>query len=225
VRFGAWTLDQPQAGSLTRARVEIENTGSVAWRNEIYLAYHWLDDRGNPIVWNGLRTKLPIVRPGEKITVEPNVRSPIPPGRYRFAFDLVAEYRAWFSELGCPMAEADVVVEPRQGIGTSELPPNVTASADRDERVRAAHAEGFAVVAGAVRWSGRLRRHPRELEPYLPGGGRQPGFSHPLICPSVLPGVTLERLPDIAGLPAFAAPPDEPWVYDGRIVLEVAPPR
>ena len=123
------------------------------------------------------------------------------------------------------MAEADVVVEPRQGTGTSVLPPNVRESADRNERVQAAHAKGFAVVAGAIGWSGRLRRHPRELEPYLPGGGRQPGFSHPLICPSVLPGVTLERLPDIAGLPAFAAPPDEPWVYDGRIVLEVTPPR
>ena len=32
-------------------------------------------------------------------------------------------------------------------------------------------------------------------------------------------GVTLERLPDVAGLPAFAAPVAEPWVYDGRIVL------
>jgi hypothetical protein len=32
-------------------------------------------------------------------------------------------------------------------------------------------------------------------------------------------GVELERLADVAGLPAFAAPLDEPWLYDGRIVL------
>jgi hypothetical protein len=37
----------------------------------------------------------------------------------------------------------------------------------------------------------------------------------------VLPGVALERLEDVEGLPAYAAPRDEPWVYDGRIVLRV----
>ena len=35
----------------------------------------------------------------------------------------------------------------------------------------------------------------------------------------MIDGVALERLPDVAGLPAFAAPLDEPWLYDGRIVL------
>jgi hypothetical protein len=49
-----------------------------------------------------------------------------------------------------------------------------------------------------------------------------PGFSAPLVCPSVAPGVELDRLEDVAGLPAFAAPRDEPWVYDGRIVLRVS---
>jgi len=33
--------------------------------------------------------------------------------------------------------------------------------------------------------------------------------------------VSLERLADVAGLPAYAAPRDEPWLYDGRIVLQV----
>ena len=53
--------------------------------------------------------------------------------------------------------------------------------------------------------------------------GRIPGFSAPLLCPSVLPGIELEPLGEVAGLPAFAAPQDEPWVYDGRIVLRVRP--
>jgi hypothetical protein len=35
----------------------------------------------------------------------------------------------------------------------------------------------------------------------------------------VLPGVELEPLGELASLPAFAAPRDEPWIYDGRIVL------
>ena len=85
--------------------------------------------------------------------------------------------------------------------------------------MRAAHAEGFAVVAGAIAWEGR--RRPHALAAYEPGPGRIPGFGAPLLCPSVLPGIELDRLDDVAGLPAFAAPRSEPWVYDGRIVLRV----
>ena len=47
-----------------------------------------------------------------------------------------------------------------------------------------------------------------------------PAFGAPLLCPSVLPGVVeLEPLGEVAGLPAFAAPREEPWIYDGRAVL------
>ena len=58
---------------------------------------------------------------------------------------------------------------------------------DAAERVAAAHAEGYAVVAGAIEWHGGLgRRRPRALAPYEPGPGRIPNFAHPLLCPSVL---------------------------------------
>jgi len=90
--------------------------------------------------------------------------------------------------------------------------------------VDAAHAEGYAVVAGAIEWDGGLLHpRPRALDPYKPGPGRIPGFPHALVCPSVLEGVELTRVADVAGLPAFAAPADEPWIYDGRIVLSVRP--
>jgi len=220
VRWGDWTLEGPQAGAVATARVELENAGSVAWRDGIYLAYHWLDDRGNPIVWDGERTPLPMVAPGERVTVEARVRAPIPPGRYRFALDLVAELRAWFSELGSETAEAQVEVLPRQGPHHAELPPWVEPAPDWAERVAAAHAKGYGVVAGTIEWEGGLgRRRPKALAPYAPGRGRVPGFSHPLLCPSVLDGIVLDRLPDVAGLPAFAAPAREPWLYDGLIVL------
>src|SRR5438034_1133837 len=58
VSWGDWSLDEPQAGALTRARAELENVGTVRWRDGIFLAYHWLDLRGNAIVWDGLRTPL-----------------------------------------------------------------------------------------------------------------------------------------------------------------------
>jgi hypothetical protein len=220
VRWGEWTLADPQAGAVTTARVELENAGSVAWRNGIFLSYHWLDDRGNPIVWDGERTPLPPAAPGERVEVDARVRAPIPPGRYRFALDLVAEFRAWFSELGGETAEAEVEVQPRRGPHRAELPPWVEPAPDWAERVAAAHAEGYGVVAGSIEWvGGPGRRRPRALAQYLPGRGRVPGFSQPLLCPSVVDGAVLDRLPDVAGLPAFAAPVREPWLYDGLIVL------
>jgi hypothetical protein len=37
----------------------------------------------------------------------------------------------------------------------------------------------------------------------------------------VLHDVELERLADVAGLPAFRPPSEEPWVYDASLVLPV----
>ena len=221
VRWGDWTLEPPQAGAVGHARVELENAGTVPWRHAVRLSYHWLDDRGNPIVWDGIRTALPALAPGERAVVDARVRGPIPPGRYRFALDVVAEHRAWFSELGSEQATRDVEVAPRAGEPRADLPPWVEATRAWDERVRAAHAEGYAVVAGAIDWPGR--RRPRALAPYAPGRGRMPSFSHALVCPSVLDGVELARVADIEGLPTFAAPQDEPWTYDGRAILRAHP--
>jgi hypothetical protein len=221
VRWGAAPAPAPRAGVVETLRVEVSNEGTVPWNDQVKLAYHWLDDRDNPIVWDGRRTDVPPLSPGEAATVEAKVRGPMPPGPYRLAFDMVAEHRAWFSELGSPMLPLDLDVAPRPGEPRADLPPNVTAADDWAERVRAAHAEGFGVVAGAIEWDGG--RRPRSLADYEPGPGRLPGFTGALLAPSVLSGIELERLDDVEGLPAYAAPRDEPWVYDGRIVLKVRP--
>ncbi len=214
----------PQAGAVVYARIELENAGAIAWRPGINVAYHWLDRRGNAIVWDGKRTPAPSLAPGERTTIDLPVRGPIPPGSYRLAFDMVAENRAWFSALGSEMLEVDLEVEPRAGEPHAELPPDVEPTPGWEEHVRAAHADGYAVVAGSIQWhGGPLHPRPRALAPYAPGTGRVPRFGSPLICPSVLPGIELVRLDDVAGLPAFAAPQDEPWIYDGRAVLTARP--
>jgi hypothetical protein len=224
VRFGPPPAYSPQAGTLELVRVEVENAGSIAWRDGIHVSYHWLDDRGNPIVWDGLRTPAPTLAPGARTTVEASVRAPIPPGRYGLAFDLVAENRAWLSELGSRTLQLELDVAPRQGEPRVSFPPGVEPTPAWEERVRAAHADGYTVVAGSVEWQGGLLRpRPRALAPYAPGTGRVPGFGSPLLCPSVLDDVELEPLGEVAGLPAFAAPRDEPWVYDGRAVLRARP--
>jgi hypothetical protein len=226
VRWGKWTLGKAHAGTFAFLHLELENAGTATWGDTIFLSYHWLDHRDNPIVWDGDRTPLPVVAPGERISVNARVRVPIPNGAYRFAPDLVVEYRAWFSQLGSDFVSAEVDVLPREGVRHIDLPDWVEPAPDWEERVAAAHAEGYGVVAGSIRWQGGLGRlRPKALDAYEPGTGRISGFGHPLICPSVLGALELERLPDIAGLPAFAAPSDEPWIYDGRIILRARPSK
>jgi hypothetical protein len=219
VRWLGYELDPPQAGALTRARVALENAGTAPWRG-LNLSYHWLDDRGNPIVWDGLRYEVG-AGPGEQVDRELDLRGPIPPGRYRLAFDLVDEHRFWFAELGNFTPELEVEVAPRDATAArAYLPPSAELEPDWQERVYVAHTEGYAAVGGSVEWiTGRLRRAPRELEPYTPGGGRNPAFAHPLVCPSLLPPLAPNA--EVAGLPAWRPEGDEPWVYDARVRLRL----
>ena len=119
VRWGE-RLDVPplRAGALAVARVELENAGSATWvpdgPRRVCLGYHFLDELGNPIVWDGLWTRLPgTIEPGQRAEAEVNVRAPLGRGRYRLAFDLVADNRLWFSEVGNPQAEVAADVQPR----------------------------------------------------------------------------------------------------------------
>jgi len=216
-----------EAGTLQHATVEVENAGSAAWRTRgaddgLFLAFHWLDDRGNAIVWDGVRTPLEReVAPGDTLRQKLVLRGPIPPGRYRLAVDLVEEHRFWLAELGNAPYEEDVDVLPREaGAARVFLADEAQPAADWLVRVRALHEEGYAAVGGAIAQEhGLLRRGDPELEPYAPGGGRHPRFPHPLVCPSLLP--PLEPNWVVAGLPAYAPESDEPWMFDGRLTIRL----
>jgi hypothetical protein len=199
-----------EAGVRVEARVEAENAGTAPWRTRgpeagLFLAFHWLDERGNPIVWDGERTPLrEAVAPGAVLAQTMALRGPIPPGRYRLAVDLVEEHRFWVAELGEPAWEETVDVLPRSG-----RPRVFGAEPDAAwrEAATALHAEGYAAVGGAV----------EGLPDYPAGGGRSPGFAHPLVCPSLLP--PLEPNCEVEGLPAWRPEGGEPFMYDGRLVL------
>jgi hypothetical protein len=216
-----------EAGSLQWATIEVDNAGTAPWRTRgdaegLFVAYHWLDERGNPIVWDGTRTPLArAIEPGETLRQEFALRGPIPPGRYRLAVDLVQEHRFWLAELGNPPLEEDVDVVPRDASGARAfLPPGAEPAPDWHERVRALHQEGYGAVGGAVVVERQLlRRSAPELAPYAAGGGRHPQFPHPLVCPSLLP--PLEPNDEVGGLPAYRASGDEPWMFDGRVVLRL----
>jgi len=211
VRWLAYEPARVEAGRRGHWRIWFENAGGAPWR-ELKLSYHWLDERGNAIVWDGIRTDVGATDRGEAVAVEPEVRAPMPPGRYRLAFDLVLEQRFWLAELGNEPLEVEVDVEPRDAsAAVAHLPPEVEPAADWHERVRAAHEEGYAAVGGSIEG----RRLPPELAAYAPAGGRNPSFDAPLVCPSLLP--PLEPNDAVAGLPAWRPEGGEPWLYDGRI--------
>jgi hypothetical protein len=216
-----------EAGALQHATVEVENAGSATWRTRgveqgLFLAYHWLDERGNAIVWDSPRTPLErVVAPGETLRQQLSLRGPIPPGRYRLAVDLVEERRFWLAEIGNPAYEEDVEVLPRDASGArSFFAAGAEPAADWSERAQALHAEGYAAVGGAIRTEhGLVRRGDPLLAPYAPGGGRHPRFPHPLVCPSLL--APLEPNCEVAGLPAYLPADDEPSMFDGRLVLRL----
>lgn len=227
VRWHALDLAPVEAGARRLATVEVENAGSAAWRTRgaqdgIFVAYHWLDERGNAIVWDGVRTPLERpVEPGGRLRQEMTIRGPIPPGRYRLAVDLVEESRFWLAELGNAMLERDVDVAPRDAKrARTFFADGVEPAPDWIERAHALHAEGFAAVGGSIEGDrGLFKRGAPELQAYAPGGGRHPRFPHPLVCPSLLP--PLEPNDEVAGLPAYRPDDDEPWMFDARLVLRL----
>ena len=216
-----------EAGALHRATVEVENAGTATWRSRgpdegLFVSYHWLDERGNPIVWDGARTALAgETAPGALLRQELDLRGPIPPGRYRLAVDLVEEHRFWLAELGNAPLEEEVMVISRDASGArAYLPEGAETGSGWHERMRAVHAEGYAAVGGAVELQrGPLRRQNAGLAVYAPGGGRHPRFPYPLVCPSLLP--PLEPNDEVEGLPAYRPEGNEPWMFDGRIVVRL----
>ena len=216
------------AGAAQWPTVELANEGSATWRTRgvdegLFLAYHWLDERGNAIVWDGDRTPLErAVEPGETLRQPMLMRGPIPPGRYRLAIDMLEERRFWLAELGNAPYEETIDVAPRDASGARAfLPDGVEPAPGWHEHVASLHAEGYAAVGGAVEQPGGLlrRRGNPELEPYAPGGGRHPRFPHPLVCPSLLPPLSPNT--EVAGLPAWRPEGDEPWMFDGRAVIRL----
>jgi hypothetical protein len=113
-----YELPRLRAGTTVHGRAELENAGTAAWEpdeeTQVSVSYHWLDTRGNPIVWAGIFSPVQQpVAPGERAELWFAVAAPMPPGAYRLSLDVVAEGRCWFSELGNQTLELDVDVTPR----------------------------------------------------------------------------------------------------------------
>jgi Ig-like domain from next to BRCA1 gene len=248
VRWLGYALPVLRAGAPATVRLRLRNSGTARWRRRVLVSCHWLDDLGNAIIWDGPRTSLPHdVGAGEEVEVAARVRAPQPPGSYQLAFDLLEEFRFWFAEVGSHVLEVKVPVLPRieerrltvvvhgptpaatdaalraqeeplvgdGAVATAHLVPGAQPATDWSRRILDAHAEGFAAVGGSIDGGGR------ELAPWRSDGGRNPGFAHPLLLPSLLTGIAVA---EHEGLPAYF--PErfqngEPWLFDGRIRLRL----
>ena len=97
--LGALNFSAGQAASVP---LMITNTGKgtfpVTNSYPVNLGYHWYTTGGQPVVWDGVRTKLPAdLLPGQQVQVQAQVVAPPQGGQYQLRFDLVQEGVAWFS--------------------------------------------------------------------------------------------------------------------------------
>lgn len=116
-----------ESGDVVSVPVTIANDGTREWSpaTGFALSYHWLDDEGSPVRWDGRRTSLgSTLRPGEERTLVAEIEVPRVTGDLLLQMDVVREGVLWVSE-------RDPSPEPPVGV-------SVVAGHD------------FAVVAGAA---------------------------------------------------------------------------
>ncbi len=111
-----------EAGKAGPATVELTNLSEYTWeavRNDsgrrgiVRLSYHWHDEAGNVVQWDGERTDLPHdLGPQSSVSVAMRVYAPFDAGSYTLEITLVHEGIAWFDERGSVGLRVSVQVEP-----------------------------------------------------------------------------------------------------------------
>src|SRR5688500_18522034 len=107
-------------GSEIGAEAKLTNTGLATWTaggaRPVRLSYHWLDEHGRTVEWDGARTGLTSdVPPGRCVTAVARVRGPSAEGTYILAWDRVQDGTGWFSS-AISSANTDVVVVQSGGV-------------------------------------------------------------------------------------------------------------
>lgn len=78
--------------------LDLHQYGSV----DLNLSYHWRDEWGGVVVWDGLRTAWPAVHIGDCVDVDLLVQAPDCPGEYILEITAVLEGLHWFEDIGIP---------------------------------------------------------------------------------------------------------------------------
>ena len=83
----------------------------MAWRaaDRFDASYHLTRWDDSVVIWDGARTVLPDVAPGQTVTINVVVQAPAA-GSYVVKFDLVQEGVTWFSGQGVPTGNVAAIV-------------------------------------------------------------------------------------------------------------------
>ena len=85
-----------------RARLRVVNNSSVDLKshppNPVHLSYHCYSENGQLVVFDGLRTSIPVVKAGSEVDVAVQIEAPSPAGRYLLRLTLVQEMVRWFDQ-------------------------------------------------------------------------------------------------------------------------------
>jgi len=99
-----------KAGQLLRVPVSILNCGEASLSSStdrpVLVSYHWRDESGEMITWDGLRTYLPrTLHRGDHEDLVMNVRTPDRAGSYWLEISLLKEHVTWYDDLisGLPL--------------------------------------------------------------------------------------------------------------------------
>lgn len=109
-------LEVLRAGMPEKLRIAISNRSAATWENTeataINACYHWLDEHGEVVQFDGVRTPLPEpIAPSVSLEFELNVIPPSQPGRYQLQLTLVHEGVCWFEEQGFTATAHPVDIE------------------------------------------------------------------------------------------------------------------
>jgi hypothetical protein len=108
VEFGSHNIDREMiAGQTIVADMTVKNMSDRTWpskpdaqgRCAVNLSYHWLNRKGQMVVFEGSRTPLPRdIEAGESIKLSATIQAPGRAGNYVLEVTLVQEGVAWFPE-------------------------------------------------------------------------------------------------------------------------------
>ena len=157
---------QMKSGERVAADVTIKNVSPVSWPSKpnsknlhaVNLAYHWLDKKGQMVVFDGARTPLPYdLKPGESVTLKATVHPPELPGAYILEITLVQEGVAWFPENGG--AKLSLPVDVARAITTDAPVPGAAAVKKRAAQAAEKRREPSTLAAKADKPKDERGRH------------------------------------------------------------------
>ncbi len=97
----------------------IHNDSTTYWgegRYPVRISYHWLDEGGTILVFDGERTPLGHngngIAPGESLAIDVHVKTPPKAGKYKIQLTLVQEGMMWFEKTGFTPSTFDIEAEP-----------------------------------------------------------------------------------------------------------------